>query len=245
MKNLLFFGDTHGVFNTMRETLLRLRPDAAFVAGDFGYWKKRDFDPKAGRGFRHDELRTLPCPVFFCDGNHENFRLLRRLTKGRMGGGPVRVRKNLYYMPRGSVLELFGRRILFVGGAYSIDKALRVPGKTWFEEETLTAEETETILRNLPHPETIDTVISHTCPECCLDEVCKACSLRPEWVRNTVTEQNLQVLCERLPAVRDWYFGHWHAAAEFTLPGRAARFHLLAMMPRKGAVRLEKLPFGD
>ena len=230
---LIIVGDTHGEFEGLNRILREVRPENAIVAGDFGFWKAGDFDMRPARKWLHSSLENPRTRVYFCDGNHENHARLREFASRARPGRPVRIRQGLWYMPRGCIAEIAGRRILFAGGAYSIDKDYRTPGKTWFPEEDLTPAEARRILSQ-PGLRDVDMVVSHTCPEECLGDVCRACGLEREWIENDCSEKSLSLLLPALPAVRDWYFGHWHSAAEFQLAGCPARFHLLSMTPQEG-----------
>ena len=230
---LIIVGDTHGEFEGLNAILREVRPENAIVAGDFGFWKAGDFGAHPARSWLHARLENPETRVFFCDGNHENHARLRAVAARRAPGRPVRIRRALWYMPRGCVAEIAGRRILFAGGAYSIDREYRTPGVTWFPEEDLTEEEARRIAAGADL-RGVDTVVSHTCPLECLEAVCEACGLQREWIVNDTSERSLSLLRAALPRVRDWYFGHWHQASEFALRGSPTRFHLLNMTPGEG-----------
>lgn len=74
-------------------------------------------------------------PMRFVDGNHDVHPLLRAYPPGDDNVAP-----NLTYQPRGSLyVDADGTRFVFLGGAVSIDKADRVPGRSWWPEEAITA----------------------------------------------------------------------------------------------------------
>ena len=111
-KKVLFVGDTHAEFAFMNYALKELKPDVAIVVGDFGYWRKSDFEESGTEpGYFFDSLVNDQTKVYFCDGNHENHKLLRELVAEHGSDKPIRIRKRLYYMPRGSTLKLNGKRI--------------------------------------------------------------------------------------------------------------------------------------
>lgn len=72
-KKVLFVGDTHAEFAFMNYALKELKPDVAIVVGDFGYWRKSDFEESGTEpGYFFDSLVNDQTKVYFCDGNHEN-----------------------------------------------------------------------------------------------------------------------------------------------------------------------------
>jgi hypothetical protein len=64
------------------------------------------------------------------------------------------------YLPRGTVLERYGSRILIIGGAYSVDKAMRSPHLSWWPQEEITvADEVRCEAAGK-----VDVVLSHDAP---------------------------------------------------------------------------------
>lgn len=121
---LAFVGDVHGKFREFRalfDSNPELRQaDAVVQLGDFGLFPdyQETFDPP-------------PVPVYWLDGNHEYFPDIRDIVE------PTEIRENLIYVPRGSVLELGGLCVGFLGGGESIDRHHRQEGVDWFPEETI------------------------------------------------------------------------------------------------------------
>lgn len=110
---------------------------------------------------------------------------------------------------RGQVYQIDGKRFFVFGGAYSIDRAYRDLGFTWFEEEIPSREEYEEAWRNLEACDyEVDYIISHTGPY------------------EVVAELGYEVFDEGIEQVRffqqvadrvdfqDWYFGHFHEDAD-------------------------------
>lgn len=131
--------------------------------------------------------------IYFCDGNHEDHYSLIQ------DGEIHELYSGVFHCSRGSTITLpDGRKVLFAGGAHSIDRDRRVAGVGWFHEELITNDELD---RMMSH-DTIDIVISHTCPTVFsvdghLGKVRDSC-------RFALTE----VLHKYNPDL--WYFGHWH-----------------------------------
>jgi hypothetical protein len=63
------------------------------------------------------------------------------------------------HMPRGSVLEVDGYRVMFFGGASSIDKAWRVEGSSWWRQEDITYAQVRKALDTVEGP--IDALFTH------------------------------------------------------------------------------------
>jgi hypothetical protein len=132
---VLCVGDTHGNLawwrNVVVEVASRLNVDAIVQVGDFGYWP----GPLDGDLFI-EQVKESPLPVLFLDGNHENHPALRA-DSGYPNRTPVLLGGNLWYLPRGARCQLAGTEALAMGGARSIDRDSRTPGKSWFWEEAV------------------------------------------------------------------------------------------------------------
>jgi UDP-2,3-diacylglucosamine pyrophosphatase LpxH len=105
-------------------------------------------------------------PVYFIDGNHDHCTRWRNYeTVGKVFGNA-----NLYYVPRGSVLEIDGRTIAFMGGAASIDKQWRLrDGHFWDAHEEVTQADVDRLLKNA-EGKNIDMFITHCPPNTLITE---------------------------------------------------------------------------
>ena len=139
MKHYLFTGDTHNDLAFVASAAMLARENGAEMVqvGDFGFlWPG------------HDQLDALSALLVglgvtlrFVDGNHDDHPRLRKLC-GRVRRRGVTIAPNVIYQPRGSIHEDEDEtRFLFVGGAPSIDRALRTEGRSWWPEETITEAE--------------------------------------------------------------------------------------------------------
>jgi len=244
---VLLQGDTHGNTNAIINALHEARDrqcERVIQLGDYGYgwrvWEGRDkFTNKVSRW-----ATEIGVPLWWIDGNHENFDLLE--AKGAFGAFESKeLMPNVTYVPRGTVLELGGTRVLFVGGAYSVDKKWREPHRSWWPQEELTEEDVERCLA----AGQVDVVLSHDVAHTGFRG---ALSLAlDETDRNRVAEldhlvwKNDQSFPEagpnryRLERVlesarpRDWYHGHYHVAYEVRVGGTT--FHGLAHEDHPGS----------
>lgn len=89
---------------------------------------------------------------FFIDGNHDQFPKLNPDSNDLQ-----EINKNLFYIPRGFV----NGKVLFIGGAHSIDSAFRTPYYDLFNEESLNVRQFNKI-RQLKVK--IEVVIAHDFP---------------------------------------------------------------------------------
>lgn len=141
MKKIIVCGDIHADWNSLNRLVDEQHPDIILQVGDFGYWPNFHFPM--------DKLDMQSTTLYFCPGNHEDWNALDALED-------LEIHPNIFYMPKGSLLTLdSGHNILFMGGAYSIDKAYRIPMYSWFPQEEVSHED----LENLPEVD-IDIIIS-------------------------------------------------------------------------------------
>jgi len=208
-------GDTHGeegrFFKAAFEGEEKLTSkDYALVAGDWGYV----FKTKGTMDY-FEERRILnalaekPYTILFVDGNHENFdRLDRDYGVEEWHGGKVhRIRPNILHLMRGQVFNICGMTFFTMGGGYSIDKATRRDGYSWWSAEMPSNEEYREATRNLERVcHKVDYIVTHTCPTRAIYEMHRMGDADPheaelngflDWVYDT-TE------------FRHWFFGHWH-----------------------------------
>lgn len=194
---IMFIGDVHGEFYLLERFVKAHSPDIVIQCGDFGYWPRHEgaFDVSGGR-MSLEPLKRIECPIYFCDGNHEDHSMLRDLPEdGTIPGTKVR------YMKRGTTLDLLGKTFLFMGGAMSIDKSVRTEGVDWFRNETISYSD----MMSLPDKK-VDVVVSHTCPTAWLKRLIGELSTYED--RDPSREALQQILDTYRPEL--WVHGHWH-----------------------------------
>jgi hypothetical protein len=126
--------------------------------GDFGFWV-----PGANTDRYLDILDKLceqwNVTLLWVDGNHEDFDTLNALPLHDSG---VRViRENIVHLPRGFRWTWHGRRWLALGGAHSVDKHLRKPGRSWWPQEYLSDADLERASAGGP----VDMIAAHDCAD--------------------------------------------------------------------------------
>ena len=135
---LLLVGDTHCSQTALAQAInfaSEQELDAIFQVGDFGFW------PKVRNG--KDFVRMAdesPVPIYALPGNHEDWdewdEWVEHGFRSPADGFILRsCTSKLYLSPRVHSWTWDGLRFGVLGGAYSVDRSLRVEGVDWFEQE--------------------------------------------------------------------------------------------------------------
>lgn len=206
-------GDTHG--NAERFDKIRTpegneltADDKLIICGDFGFvfyhksyineFKKSEEDL--------DYLENLPYEILFVSGNHENFdRLAEYPEEIRYGGRVKKIRSNIYLLMRGEIFSIEHKTFFAMGGAYSMDRAKRRKGYTWWNQELPDKTEYRNASDNLKkYDHKVDYVITHTAPQTVIYLMGKHPDYHDaeltgffDWMWHDVD-------------FKHWYFGHWH-----------------------------------
>ena len=169
IKNFLITGDIHGqlaLFSNIDEFRYPPAETGIIILGDAGFNYYLDqLDIRMKR--RASEIGY----TFYCiRGNHEarpsDISSMKYVydeeIKGMVYYEPAF--PNIIYLIDGDVYEFNSRKVLVLGGAYSVDKDYRkARGWAWWANEQLSPEEQCKILRDI-QGKSYDLVFSHTCP---------------------------------------------------------------------------------
>jgi predicted phosphodiesterase len=138
LNRILLTGDVHGntdwVIHHVLPQAKRHGCQLVLQLGDFGIWPGPE-----GRRYLSAlsrQAKGVRIPIWFIDGNHEDFDQLDALPLDDQGRRPVQ--DHITHLPRGYRWEWAGRTLLACGGASSIDVADRLPGRSWWPQETIT-----------------------------------------------------------------------------------------------------------
>lgn len=88
-------------------------------------------------------------------GNHEPYDALPIHRSNA-----VRVSETVWILPRPAVIQVGGRAFLSLGGANSIDRAWRSPGRSWWPEEQITDEQRDRAI-DVGTGQPIDVMLTH------------------------------------------------------------------------------------
>lgn len=142
-------GDWHGnlrwaahVVRNLRAWLPDESPRVILHAGDFGVWRLH----LSYLDHLNDALGDEDAVVLFVHGNHEDFPFLYELAGTNQPRHPIAIRSNITWLPAGFRWSWHGRTWLALGGAVSVDRALRTEGRDWFADETITDEQANRVI---------------------------------------------------------------------------------------------------
>ena len=120
---------------------------------------------------------------------------------------------NILYAAEIGYYKIYNKYFLTIGGAYSVDKYYRLMKKwNWYEDEELTDKEMDDALK-LINGETVDYVITHTCP----------LELEPTDLFMSIIDQKtvskrMEIFLQRIKNCvnyKMWFFGHFHKYREY------------------------------
>lgn len=214
-KGLIYVtGDTHGDLRRFQERAVRRlkRQDTLIVLGDFGFlWDDSKEEQKALKWLTKRHYQLL-----FIDGCHENFDLLRDYPLVDYKGGRARhLGGNLYYILRGSILQVEGKRLLCFGGGESEDKDEREEGLNWWRAEMPTTDELERCAENLAAADKkVDYILTHDAPARLLAFTAMERE-QTNWLHAFFDQLLLSV------DYRSWMFGRYHRDLPLSSKARA------------------------
>lgn len=200
-------GDMHREFYKLHD-VEKNKDNMLIILGDVGinyYLDERDKKLK-------EQLNSYNIKLFCIQGNHEerpeNISTYKEID---MFGGKVFIEEeypNLIFAKNGELYDIDNKKVLVIGGAYSVDKNYRIIyGYPWFKDEQLNKEEMDNIL-NKYKGQYIDIVLSHTCPlKYEPTEVFMKC------IDQSDVDKSMEKFLDRVEESINydkWYCGHYH-----------------------------------
>ena len=205
-------GDTHGDFSR----IMRFcgsdtsKEDVIIVLGDAGINYHKDLKDYILK----QRLENLPITMFCLHGNHEiRPQNIPAYHEKIWNGGRVLVEDDypsILFAIDGEIYNLNGRQCIAIGGAYSVDKFLRLErGWGWWKDEQPSEAIKQYVEKQLAdNGNRVDIVLSHTAPlkyeprEAFLSFIDEASV-------DKSTEAWLDTIEERI-SYDKWYCGHYH-----------------------------------
>lgn len=200
-----------------------------FHAGDFGIWP-------GGRMYLNvldEALEKHDMKLYFTPGNHEDYQALDATERSASFvdvGPPYMIRSRIFYLPRGFRWTMQGKEWLAVGGAASVDAAWQKQRGTWWERETVTREEADTIKAAGP----ADVLLTHDVGSSVPDRYLSLLQVIPSFWDNrdlARAQAHRELMQEIANAVRPghWIHGHYHSLYETTVTMNHGDVHVTGL----------------
>jgi hypothetical protein len=178
---LFLIGDVHGLFVDYNELLKSLPKGCRSIQlGDMGYGFGQKWDVRFPKYRFHKFIR----------GNHDNPAACAMLDQCLSDYGYLK-QFNLFY----------------VAGGFSIDRAYRVEGQSWWPDEELSQRQFQNAFNRYVKTKP-EIVISHDCPVTVYPMM-----VRGGLIRNSTASALGAMLREHQPKL--WVFGHHHKSVDF------------------------------
>ena len=180
--------------------------------GGFGWINNEEGDKK-----NYSVLDERPFPILVVQGNHEPIYGKRKFKEEDIGLGETVLKINdkpfTAYLKRGKIYSIDGIKFLVLGGALSIDKYSRTPGRSWWEKEYWSKKEKDDFFKLLENDNTFDCVISHTGPRhinlrLFHHSYPRSTGSNYNKVYDEVAELNDEI--HKQINFREWWAGHYH-----------------------------------
>lgn len=180
-------GDVHAKFDKYFEILDSQNFDISFQVGDFGIGFGNDPDP--------DHMKIDES--YFIRGNHDNPRLCEQYQDR--------------FIRDGQVKQFGNTKIMFIGGAWSIDHASRTPHIDWWPDEEISYSDAMRITEIYENVKP-DILITHDCPSLVYAEFFN-------YKGNSFTCRYFDFLMNNDHKPKKWFFGHHHISKKENIMG--------------------------
>ena len=203
---MVILGDTHENVQFLID-LVKLYPNKTnyIQLGDFGAgFKYMNFNENY-KGL-NSLLREKKSYMYVVRGNHDN----PEFYNGQY------MNTNLKLVLDYSLIEIEGKKILFIGGAISVDRRQRIPFISYWTDEVVKFNQ-----EALDKIDKVDIVVSHTAPHFCypkeVDEFVKVkMKIDKALVRELPAERKLvtqiyqYLIKDKGLKIPKWFYGHFH-----------------------------------
>lgn len=210
----LVTGDIHGIWSAdcykIRPAILEQKYnlkeiEGLIICGDFGgIWYGQGKPESKTENKKLDEMNRWGYPIYFVDGNHENYpAIMEYPVVEKFEGKMHEIRPNIHHLMRGEVYTINGKKVFALGGATSIDKKYRIEGVSWWDDEVPSEYDINNAKANLDKVGwNVDYVLTHCVPS---DWLGKLFTIKQP---DKATEI-MQGIWEKLK-YEHWYAGHYH-----------------------------------
>ena len=205
-------GDTHREFTKILFLSFQSKTtydDVIIILGDVGVnYYNGEIDNQL-----KEQLSKVPITFFCIHGNHEKRPQTINTYKEKIYKDGIVYYEdkypNLLFAKDGEIYNFDNKKVLVIGGAYSIDKEIRIAkGYGWWKDEQPSEKLKKEILEKIKDNKDIDIVLSHTCPYKYLTHEAFLDGIEQSKV-DYGTEKFLDFIEENVN-YKKWYCGHFH-----------------------------------
>lgn len=230
MKQVIYAGDWHGNFSYIKEEIIRRKignnDEVSYIiqVGDFGigFYPKKDIKELVELN-KFFQKNNIICIVF--RGNHDDPKYFN---------GDY-IYSNLLLVPDYTVMDIYDKKHLFIGGAISIDRSARINEMSisnsygindisyWVDEPFVLDIEKLKDIKN------IDVLVTHTAPHYCAPSALTKMVL--DWIKRDNSlyyelqkerddmSMLIEILKNNSPNIESHFYGHFHFSATETIKG--------------------------
>jgi predicted phosphodiesterase len=149
----LIIGDTHASWSSLSQhmhtvEMRGIEYDEVIQVGDFGFYQST-------MGFFKTFAKKFKKKIHFIDGNHEDHAFLAKHKE------TYEEKYNLFYHPRGSITEINGSKIGWMGGAFNVDRPQEFINGT---QNFPSREEIDAMIAKVNDIGGVDLMVTHSCP---------------------------------------------------------------------------------
>ena len=203
---IVFVGDIHGEFGRLRYDIRRQYKNAYVIqVGDFGmgFHKPGYYETEFKQ--LNETLETHNCHLYAIRGNHDDPEYFKETHN------PFDY-KNITLLADYSELELLNKKILLVGGAVSVDRMYRIPGRSYWDKEPFVLKPKEELEKFLGK---YDFVVTHTRPGVCgafkgFANIQHWCNQDADLKNDLIDESNCVNELYFKTKPKRWDYGHFH-----------------------------------
>lgn len=195
---LYAIGDVHGKIKEYEKILANIhKNDNEFMTIQIG---------DMGIGFKGVKSPKLGANDYFFTGNHDNYEQAKTHTNCLNNFGCWFFKVINKYSQKSS-------KLFYIRGAYSIDRAARIPRISWWESEEIDYSTLQFAI-NMYETEKPEVVFSHDCPQPIHHIICPEANIK----ENSRTVMALSAMFS-LHRPKIWVFGHHHKSFKLEIEG--------------------------
>lgn len=204
-------GDMHANINPDMEKYLQEnlnKDDILLQLGDFGYYWNISII---------NNYPDFPFKTIAVLGNHENYSLFETFKDVNIFGARCKkIKKNVYVVKNGEILNIENKKFFVFGGALSIDKAYRLPYISWWPQEQPNIADFNNAVENLSRNNyNIDYFLAHDVDR----DIASKMFHKPSIINSSTSDMLRELefkIKENNGKAYEYFFGHWHAYGKFS-----------------------------